>query len=69
MGHGPCAFKETDVTRLLRAAKKAGVPVRIEIEAGKITLTTVSPAAEEKTTDENPWDVAAAELKRKGLQQ
>jgi hypothetical protein len=32
MGRGPCTFKEIDVMRALRAAKKAGVGVCIEID-------------------------------------
>ena len=32
MGHGPATFKETDLTRALRAARKAGADVeRVEI--------------------------------------
>jgi hypothetical protein len=43
MGKGPCRFKEVDVTRALRAARKAGVPVQVEIdlERKKMTLTPV----------------------------
>jgi hypothetical protein len=36
MGHGPATFKETDLTRALRAARKAGFDVeRAEIARGR----------------------------------
>ena len=40
MGHGPCTFKEVDLTRALRAAQKAGLDVeRAELARdGKIVL-------------------------------
>ena len=40
MGHGPATFKETDLTRALRAARKAGADVeRVEIgRDGRIVL-------------------------------
>ena len=40
MGHGRCTFKEVDLTRALRAARKAGTHVaRAEIaKDGKIVL-------------------------------
>ena len=51
MGHGPATFKETDLTRALRAARKAGADVmRVEVgRDGRIVLvlkvaTTCSPS-------------------------
>ena len=43
MGHGPATFKETDLTRALRAARKAGADVeRVEIgRDGRIKLGRV----------------------------
>ena len=40
MGHGPATFKETDLTRALRAARKAGADVeRVEVgRDGRIIL-------------------------------
>jgi len=42
MARGPCTFKETDVTRALRATVKAGLDVqRCEIDKdGKIVVVT-----------------------------
>lgn len=34
-------FKEADLTRALRAAEKAKVPVRVEIEQGRMIVTMV----------------------------
>jgi hypothetical protein len=40
MGHGPCTFREADLVRALKAARKAGVRVRVEIEsANKLAVT------------------------------
>jgi hypothetical protein len=43
MGKGPCAFKEADITRAYRAAKKAGVIVEIKLSLDRkeMTLTPV----------------------------
>jgi hypothetical protein len=57
MGKGACTFRETDVARAIRAAKKAGVDVRVEIdlERKRMTLTPVKAGeATAKTTNE--WD-------------
>jgi hypothetical protein len=58
MGKGACTFKETDVTRAIRAAKKAGVDVRIEIdlERKRMTLTPVKVVEPNKTDESNEWD-------------
>ena len=51
-------FKQCDVTRALRAAQKAGVAVRIEIEPGKLTLIPVHKSELDengKELEPNPW--------------
>jgi hypothetical protein len=55
MGHGPCTFREADLTRALNAAKKAGVEVeRIEIDrTGKIVLVV---GREGETIEASEWD-------------
>jgi hypothetical protein len=42
---GPCAFKETDVTRATKAAINAGIVVeRVEVDkSGKITIIAAKP--------------------------
>jgi hypothetical protein len=35
-------FKQNDLTRALRAATKAGVAVRVEIEPGRMTVIPVT---------------------------
>jgi uncharacterized protein GlcG (DUF336 family) len=58
MGHGRCTFKEADLTRALRAAKKAGMNVaRAEVDrAGKIILVLKNDGGEASTTERNEWD-------------
>lgn len=34
-------FRQADLTRALRAAEKAGVPVRVEIESGRMIVTSI----------------------------
>ena len=34
-------FKQADLTRALRAAEKAGVPVRVEIEPGRMIVVPI----------------------------
>ena len=66
MSRARARYTEADVTRVLKAAAKAGVNVRVEIEAdGKIVVTTGQ--ASEALNGLNPWDgvlVGAAEQKR-----
>jgi hypothetical protein len=46
-------FREADLTRALRAASKAGVPVRVEIEPGRMTVIPVTgPTAPARSVDE-----------------
>jgi hypothetical protein len=56
MGHGRATFKETDLTRALRAARKAGADVeRVEIARdGRIVL--VFKNGEEVLVERNEWD-------------
>lgn len=55
MGKGACTFKETDVTRAFKAAKKAGVDVQVEIDLDlrrmRITQVKIGEA-----NDRNEWD-------------
>jgi hypothetical protein len=55
MARRPCSYKQTDLTRALRAAKAAGVPVKIEFQDGKMTVTSMDKAG---TVDRerNEWD-------------
>ena len=59
MGHGPATFKETDLTRALRAARKAGADVeRVEIgRDGRIVL--VLKNGDEVSPEGNEWDNGA----------
>ena len=54
-------FKQSDVTKALKAAVKAGVAVgRLEIEKnGKIVIVTARPddAANMEKPEKNEWDV------------
>jgi hypothetical protein len=49
-------FNQRDITRALRAAKAAGVEVRVVIEDGRITLAPTKPVLASADTDENPWE-------------
>jgi hypothetical protein len=57
MGHGPATFKETDLTRALRAARKAGADVgRVEIgRDGRIVLVLLKNG-DEVSPEGNEWD-------------
>jgi hypothetical protein len=56
MGHGPATFKETDLTRALRAVLKAGADVeRVEIDRdGRIVL--VLKNGDKVFPETNEWD-------------
>jgi hypothetical protein len=56
MGHGRATFKETHLTRALRAARKAGADVeRVEVgRDGRIVL--VLKDGEKLFTERNEWD-------------
>lgn len=48
------AFKQRDVTRVLRAATAAGVGVKLVLEDGRMTIVSPAPVAE-TVAEENPW--------------
>jgi hypothetical protein len=58
MGHGRCTFKEVDLTRALRAAKKAGAHVaRAEVARdGKIVLVLKKDGEPSSRDERNEWD-------------
>jgi hypothetical protein len=58
MGRGPCTFKETDLTRALKAAKKAGVDVaRAEVARdGTIVLVLNTRDNRLPVRERNEWD-------------
>jgi hypothetical protein len=58
MGHGRCTFKEVDLTRALRAAKKAGAHVaRAEVARdGKIVLVLKRDEEAPSISERNEWD-------------
>ena len=50
MPRGPCAFKQRDVTRVLKATRAAGIEVnRVEVDpvTGKIAITTNASSNDE----------------------
>ena len=52
---GPSRFKERDITRAFKAAKKAGVDVRIGVAPdGKMSIDPVE--SEDGQEQNNPWD-------------
>ena len=59
MAKGPCMFKKADVTRALRAAKKAGVEAQIVLDLERKTMTItpveVSEAKTGKANDLDKW--------------
>jgi hypothetical protein len=58
MGHGPCTFKEADLIRALRAAKKAGVDItRAEVARdGRIVLVLNRGGEALPDSERNEWD-------------
>jgi hypothetical protein len=58
MGRGRCTFKESDLTRALRAAKKAGARVaRAELARdGKIVLVLKKDGEAPSMSERNEWD-------------
>jgi hypothetical protein len=58
MGHGRCTFREVDLTRALRAAKKAGADVaRAEVARdGKIVLVLKNDGEARSINERNEWD-------------
>jgi hypothetical protein len=64
LGKAACTFKEVDITRAFKAAKKAGVDVQVEIdlERRRMTITPVKQGRENSglgegtTAGEGEWD-------------
>ena len=58
MGRGPSTFKEGDLTRALRAAKKAGANVaRADVARdGKIVLVLKKDSEAPSASERNEWD-------------
>ena len=58
MGHGRCTFRDVDLTRALRAAKKAGADVaRAEVTRdGKIVLVLKNDGQARSISERNEWD-------------
>jgi hypothetical protein len=58
MGHGPCTFKEVDLIRALRAARKAGVELaRAEVaKDGTIVLVLKKDNEAQGISGRNEWD-------------
>ena len=60
MSRGQQTFKQSDVTKALKATVKAGIAVeRVEIDkGGKIVIVTAKPedAANGEKLEENEWD-------------
>jgi hypothetical protein len=61
LGKRACTFKEADVTRAFKAAKKAGVDVQVEIdlERKRMRITPVKACDRETGragTEGNDWD-------------
>jgi hypothetical protein len=56
MPRGKCAFKQCDVTRAIKAARKAGVePTRVEIDNGKIIVIAEKPEAASEINALDVW--------------
>jgi hypothetical protein len=54
VGRGKSAFRQSDVVRLLRAARSAGIKIRIEIEPGKLIAVPMDDKA--GIGERNEWD-------------
>jgi hypothetical protein len=63
MARKPSAFRQSDVTRALKAMAKADVEGRVEI-ATDGTITIITGKADCPTMNGNPWDEATEELMR-----
>ncbi len=58
MARGALTFRESDLTRALRATRKAGIAVqRVEIDNGKIIVVVGMPQSARANDDQrNEWD-------------
>lgn len=43
------AFTQAEYERIMRASKKTGVPVEVDLATGAVRVLTVAPAAEQMT--------------------
>jgi hypothetical protein len=55
LGKGVCRFREVDITRALKAAKKAGVDVQVEIDFEHKRMR-IMPVRVAEANDRNEWD-------------
>jgi hypothetical protein len=59
MGTGRATFRESDLARAFKAAKKAGVKVRVDIKPGnELAVTMLDEQEVAEATRENTWDTA-----------
>jgi hypothetical protein len=58
MSRQPASFRESDVTRAIKAARKGGLEIaKVQIGAdGSITVVVGEPTAPETNTSTNEWD-------------
>jgi formyltetrahydrofolate synthetase len=59
MSRGPCSFKQSDITKAVKAVVAAGVQVeRVEVDkAGKIIIVTaIQPMELGENASRNEWD-------------
>lgn len=51
MGRGRAKVRESDIKRILHAARKAGVQVKLDIRDDGIVLTTIGETAEQSMSE------------------
>ena len=57
MARGPSTFRQRDLTAALRAARDAGVDMRVEVMKGKIVLIPIGkPPTADDSPDAGAWD-------------
>ena len=59
MSRAKYSFKESDVTRAFRAAQKAGVDVKVEVDIERrcMSIIPIKPVeSDTAATVDNPWD-------------
>jgi hypothetical protein len=65
MSGAPCTFKQTDVTRAIRAHVKAGIPIeRIRTafdKHGRFVVSVAQPGDANGTESANPWDTVLSD--------
>jgi hypothetical protein len=66
MSRAPSTFKQTDVTRAVKAMVAAGVDItRVRVEITKAGSMIVTAAGKPEAQAGNPWDQATEELSRR----